>query len=442
MKLITQLAILQQSEYNLERFWRWHQNHLQQNLLIEPETWTLKLKIIRTIVKCLFFLPLFWRFKVALTLTQPGEHIIREITYRRAEQKLKKLRQNGLVVVAIAGSYGKTSTKHILAHTLTPSVSTLMTPKSINTMLGISHVILDELQPKNKVFICELGEFNPGDLHQLTAFLKPDFAILTPIGHQHLELLGSFEKVVAEFTDFAKYFADAPHQLLMAHSNQTWLQNPNITTYGTDKNSNFQIHSAHVSRAGTEYQVIAHTQLSSAVTLKVFTPLFGEHQALNSLPTFWLAEKLQIPAQKIVQALANMPYIDRRHSPTFAAQNILILDNSYNTNPDSVTESIKLLNQLEPTNRLMITTGFVEQADEAEKNHEHFGFQLASSVDYLGLWNAKYASAITKGFLAGGGSENRIIVGQSQAELVQKMQGFLIPGSVLVFEGGYQELYS
>jgi len=439
MQLTTQLAILQQSEYNWDRFLKWYKSHRQAEIEIEPEKWTPKLKLIQKIVTVLFFLPIGWRFKIALLMTQPGEKALRLATYQKAQQKISELRKKGLVVVAIAGSYGKTSTKHILYHTINPQVVSLMTPKNINTKLGISQVILNDLKPDHQVFFCELGEFNPGDLKALTEFIQPDWAVLTPIGHQHLELLGSFEKVVAEFQDFANFFALTPEHLLVAEHNRALLKNQNLTYYGSEPSSEWRTAEVKVSRAGTEYQVIAPGQTTP---LTVFTPLFGEHQALNTLPTFWLAQKLKLPLPQITQTLAALPYIDRRHQPIFSENNILILDNSYNTNPDSVKESLKLLNQLQAGNRLLITAGFVEQGAEAERAHQVFGQLLASKVDYLGLFNAKFAANVLKGFTEAGGQADHVVQGTSQIDVVQKLQPFMISGSVVVFEGGYQEIHN
>lgn len=435
MKLHTLLAILQQSEYNLDRFQVWVTQHPQAPD-IEPEQWTPKLRLIRQVVQGLFFLPFIWRFRLALLLTQPGEHALRRVTYARARQKIQMLRRQGLVVVAIAGSYGKTSTKHILQHALNPQLPSLTTPRSINTMLGISHIILRELTPQHKVFICELGEFNPGDLAELTRFLQPDWAILTPIGHQHLELLGSFDHVVDEFKKFVSVFEGTLDRVITATGNQTWLKLP-LTTYGQPP-AEWQIQNAQVSRAGTEFEVWSH---ALPQPVPVFIPLFGEHQATNTLPAFWLATKLGLSATQIAHNLSTLEYVERRHQPIFAEHNVLILDNSYNTNPDSIRESLKLLNQLNQGQRIIITAGFVEQGNEAETAHQQLGQLLAKTVDYVGIFNAKYVDHIKKGFIEAGGQPERVIVGRNQEELVQKMQPFITPGSVILFEGGYQEIH-
>jgi len=437
MNQTTLLAILQQSEYDFPRFEKWVNAHPDFHKTIEPEAWTPKLKAIRVAMSGLSFLPPLLRIKVALILTQPVEYFIRQHTYRQAEAKLNRLRRSGLQIVAVAGSYAKTSVKHQLAGTVGREIPLLITPKSINTMLGISQVILNDLQPEHKLFVVEMGEFKSGQVLELLQFIEPEFGVLTPIGHQHIELLGSFENVIKEFTDFAHFFANHPGRLLISDRNREYIASD--VYYGDSATSNFRVSTVIVTRAGTEYQVhVPH----AAETQSVFTPLFGEHQAVNSLPAFWLADHFNLDLHTIAKHLATLPYIHRRHEPTFAENNVLLLDNSYNTNPDSIKDSFKLLNQLDATHRIMITAGFVEQGDEATDAHFKLGELAAKQLDYLGLFACSYEEEVKAGFQAAGGNLNRITTGATQAEVVESVQSQIIPGTVIIFEGGHQEIHS
>src|SRR5690554_3802461 len=142
MNKTTLLAILQQSEYDVPRLKQWVKDHASETQVIEPPEWTPKLKLINLVSSLLFFLPSVTAIAVATWVTFPLEQVIRWYYYFSATSKLLRAKKQGLVVVAIAGSYAKTSTKHILAHALGGSHQVLMTPKSINTLLGIAHVIL------------------------------------------------------------------------------------------------------------------------------------------------------------------------------------------------------------------------------------------------------------------------------------------------------------
>ena len=94
------------------------------------------------------------------------------------------------VVVAVVGSYGKTSTKHVLAQLLQPQVNTLPTRKSFNTLMGVTRVINEDLTSDDKVFVVEMDAYAPGEIATMSSLVHPRIAIVTAIGPQHMERFG------------------------------------------------------------------------------------------------------------------------------------------------------------------------------------------------------------------------------------------------------------
>lgn len=303
-------------------------------------------------------------------------------------------------------------------------------------MLGISQVIQNQLTQEHDIFIVELGEYHPQDIPALTQFIKPDLGILTPIGRQHLEVIGGIDNLVKSLSHFVKYFKD--QQLLMHELNQQHFTDFTGGFFGTTVSCDFQVKDAQISRAGTEYLIFAK---ATNQTYPAFIPLFGEHQAVNTLTAIWIGQQLQLEIIKIVKRLRTIPYITRRHEPRFAENEVLILDNSYNTNPDSVKESLKLVKQLNPTKSFIVTVGFTELGKDSDQIHHQFGQMLARQIDYVGLIKAPWSDRIIDGFIAGGGKKEHIMIGNSQEEAFQLLQNFVIKGSVILFEGGYREVY-
>lgn len=436
------LTILQQSEYDFNYFQRWYQDHQNENLDLQAEKWTIKLKTIRVFYFFFFIFPVLIRIKLILAIIKPVEFLIRASIYFLAISKLFSLKLFGLKVVAIAGSYGKTSTKHIMSFGLGKQTPTLATAKSINTPLGIAKTILSELKFEHKLFIVELGEHKKGDIKNLCQFVRPEFGILTPIGRQHLERMGNLENIVKVFSEILEYFNFDKEKILVASENHKYFEKYELNYYGKKEKQNtfnfaFYIFNSKISRAGTEFEVAKLDKKN----IKIFSPLYGEHQAANTLPTFWLSDKLNLSTSKLVNSMAKLPFIPHRHQPFFAANDVLILDNGYNSNPDSVVSSLKLVNQLNPTHRIIITPGFLELGKESEKIHQEFGKLLARQVDYLGLLDFPPQEAIIEGFKKSGGKENQIATGKTQEEVLNKLRPKIIKGSVILFENGVNEVY-
>lgn len=431
----TLLAIWQQSEYDWRQFSAWYSLHQYDDLVIEPERWTIKLRLLQLLIGALPFLPRLVRFSVALALIAPFEQVVRWVVASVAAGKLWWLRRRGLIVVAIAGSYAKTSTKHILEHTLAADRNVLITPHSINTLMGVSGVIIRSLHAQHQVFIVEFGEYHPQDIPRLTSWIRPDYGILTPIGRQHLEIIGGFDELIKTFSSFVTFFHNAKN-ILIAEENREHFSQQKYSSYGKTTASTYRTSSAQVTRRGTQYAVYVPEKFEA------FIPLFGEHQAINTLPALWLAQQLGVENERVVERLSTLPFIPRRHEPTFAANGMLILDNSYNTNPDSVQSSLQLIEELKPQRALIVTMGFTELGDEAKAIHRSYGKQLAKTMDVVGLIETRHTPEIIDGFVGAGGKREQIVIGKTMDEAIQLLSAWMGPDAILLLEGGYRELYT
>ena len=101
-----------------------------------------------------------------------------------------------LTVIGITGSYGKTTVKEMLKTVLAKKYKVLSTPKSFNTLFGISQVIKEQLKPEHEIFIVEIGAYKIGEIAELCRMVKPKIGILTGITNQHLERFGSEENII------------------------------------------------------------------------------------------------------------------------------------------------------------------------------------------------------------------------------------------------------
>src|SRR5690606_41827035 len=108
---------------------------------------------------------------------------------RRARMRLAE--RPDLTIVSITGSYGKTSTKFIVAEILRQRFNVLASPSSYNTPMGLCIVINEMLQPEHQVLVLEMGVRHPGDMAELGSIARPDIGAVTTIGLAHVETMGS-----------------------------------------------------------------------------------------------------------------------------------------------------------------------------------------------------------------------------------------------------------
>ncbi|MDP3990875.1 MAG: Mur ligase family protein, partial [Candidatus Nealsonbacteria bacterium] len=125
---------------------------------------------------------------------QPLAVILRNRIINQAKKKRAKL--NDLLVIGVTGSYGKTSTKEFLAAILSEKFRVLKTKEHQNSEVGISQCILDELDSRHEIFVCEMGAYNKGGIKMLCDIAKPKIGVLTGINEQHMATFGSQEKII------------------------------------------------------------------------------------------------------------------------------------------------------------------------------------------------------------------------------------------------------
>ncbi|MEP7167058.1 MAG: UDP-N-acetylmuramoyl-tripeptide--D-alanyl-D-alanine ligase [Candidatus Woesebacteria bacterium] len=408
LSIETKLAILQQTEYEWSRYIRWFQANKNSSLVVKPKKWTFKLQLLRVMAPVL-------SLRFSLLLLEIPKKIIIWAYVLVATIKLRYLQKRGLKVIAIAGSYGKTSTKYIAHHVLSGSRKILMTPENINTPIGIARLILSKLNSSHEVFLAELGEYYPGDIAGLVHFLSPDYKILTPVGYAHMERFGSEENLKKALTELVTTEANKGKHFV----------------YGKDYGEN-SVTDVQVSRAGTEF---SYNERS------FFIPLYGKHNAVNTLPALWLAQEFGIDLNMVAQKLSSVAFIPHRLEPTLLEHNILLLDNGYNANPASSVETLSVVKELEASQKIIFTPGYIELGDIQEHENEKLGKRIAQIADVCVVIIGVNTQAIVKGLKTGGLEEDQIILAKGEQEGMEQIKNMVKPSAIILFENSVPELY-
>ena len=118
-----------------------------------------------------------------------------------------------------------------------------------------------------------------------------------------------------------------------------------------------------------------------------------------------------------------------------------MLDNGYNTNPNSVKEALKVLQDVPAKKRIVVTPGFVELGNKQQMYNEHLGEALADAADVVCITGTINAEALRKGLLSKDYKESNILTAENETEALLKLQPYLKPETVVLFEGGTPEVY-
>lgn len=309
------------------------------------------------------------------------------INNRYLKQAKKKMKGMSPTIIAITGSYGKTSIKHILAHILAASAPTLATPGSVNTPMGVVRIIREKLEKKHKYFIVEMGAYGPGSIERLCQITPPDLGIISAVGLAHFERFKSLKAVFSTKFELADALKKNQGEVIV---NTAAIDPKRLKKYlKTNKrvvlcegNSAFYLNSYSQTRRGLEI----HLQIvwkGKEQDLEVEVPLFGPHQATNILLATVAALKLGIEPAIIKAALKTMPQISHRLEVSTHKGGLTVIDDAYNSNPAGFSSALDLLETLKkPAGRaILLTPGMVELGSEHNPQHRELGKKAAKIVD-------------------------------------------------------------
>jgi UDP-N-acetylmuramoyl-tripeptide--D-alanyl-D-alanine ligase len=331
----------------------------------------------------------------ALALVRPVEARLLEPYVDRARQRLAAVAPR---VVAITGSYGKTTTKGYVAHLVAGSFSVVATPASFNNTAGLARAINEHLATGTQVFVAEMGTYGAGEIAAMCAWTSPEVAMITSIGPVHLERMGSVERIAeakAEILDKASVAVlNVDHPLLAQLAEKVeeegktvWRcssQGPRADVTVTAEAGGLRVRAAHV---GAEMDLLV--------------PVGPDVEPGNVACAVAAAVCLGVPAATVAARLASLPGAPHRRSAQHGANGASIIDDTYNANPAGARAALALLGVIgDPAGkRVVVTPGMVELGRLQDRENANFAAgagTVATELVVVGRTNARALMAGAK----------------------------------------------
>ena len=347
--------------------------------------------LISTLGFVIFYLAPLWLVAGNL-LMQPLETYFRRRYLQHAKQVLDSI---GPKIIGITGSYGKTTTKNFLRDLLSVRYRTYATPKSYNTLMGISLAINRDLADdyRAEYFVSEMGAYVEGEIERICRLTPPDIAVVTEIGPQHLERFGSLVNVKNAKYEIVKNLPpngvavlnwDNPYIREMAAEGypNTILTVSRETPIDAAREHGLTWVARDISESlsGLEFVV---TRVATGEQAQIVTSIVGEHNVTNLLLCIAVAHHEGIGLRDIAMRIGSLQPAESRLVLNSTAAGITIINDAYSANPKGVVSALKVLGMHETGARLLITPGMIELGDMQDaENHK------------LGLLAAEYATDI------------------------------------------------
>jgi UDP-N-acetylmuramoyl-tripeptide--D-alanyl-D-alanine ligase len=273
-------------------------------------------------------------------------------------------------VVAVVGSTGKTSTKDILGALCSAATPTVWAEASQNNEIGLPLTVC-RLEPDTAVLVAEMGMRGLGQIEALCEIARPDVALVTSIGPEHLELVGTVARVAEANAEaiaalppggIAIVPADAPE--LNPHLGRTDIEIRRFDCNAIEGGG----HDWRFALAGGE------------IALRL--PFTARHMAENTLAALVAYEALGLPLER-AQAGADAIVLSRwRGEETRLPGGGLVINDAYNANPTSMRAALlDLVARAGSRRRVAILGEMAELGAESERYHVEIG----RVVDELGI---------------------------------------------------------
>jgi UDP-N-acetylmuramoyl-tripeptide--D-alanyl-D-alanine ligase len=362
----------------------------------------------------------------ALAVTEPIQRRRARPWIDKAKARLQAVKPT---VVAITGSYGKTSTKGYVRHLVEGSFDVVATPASFNNALGLARAVNESLTPGAQVFVAEMGTYGPGEIAAMCEWATPDIAAITAIGPVHLERMGSEDAIAQAKSEILTYastvvlnvdderlarIADAQAQqsktVIRCASTDTQADADIVVTYEHDD--------LVVTRHGAELARVAAT---------------GDQAPTNVAVAVAIASALGVPDDAIAKRLPTLPTAPNRRAITKGSTGATFIDDTYNANPAGARAALTTLQRLgrDADRVVVVTPGMVELGRRQHDENKAFAqraSEIATDVVVIGATNRK---ALEAGAHEG---RARVVLVDGRAQATAWVRDNTNDGDVVLFE--------
>ena len=381
-----------------------------------------------------------WVLLAALAM-KPVEAYFRRGFKKQARQTLRQ--RPDLTVVGITGSYGKTSTKFILAEILRQRYNVLASPGSYNTPMGLCLVVNNQLKPEHQVLVLEMGMRYRGDIRELCDLAPPDLAVVTSVGVAHLESMGSVENIAREKGDLLAFMkpdgiavlnVDDEHVAAMADRAPGRVWRVSVEGRADADISAWDI------RYGSEgASFVVRDETGAEATVK--TKLLGKHNVLNILLGVAVGRAMGLRLRQMAHAIARVAPVEHRLQLRREGA-VTIIDDAFNANPVGARNAVEILGQFDTGRRVIVTPGMIELGERQSAENRAFGQHIARHADLAVLIGPQQTRPIQEGLQVENFPEDQTKIFASFFDAQTFLKSYLRPGDVVLYENDLPDQYN
>lgn len=376
------------------------------------------------------------RGAAAVLVTRPVPAPVADVTVIRVADGLEALaavaagwrRRFHPVVVGVTGSIAKTSTKEAVAAVLARRFTTLRSEGNRNNEVGLPLTVLD-LGPEHEALVVEMGMYVGGEIADLARVARPSIGVVTAVQAVHLSRIGTLEAIEQAKGELLEALPADGMAVLNA-------DDPVVRRMG-DRTAARSISYGFADDADVRAEAVTSDGLAGMTfTLRTPTgrraarvPTLGRLSVHNALAASAVGVAAGLTPDEIVAGLADGWSAPHRVQLVRAGE-VVIVDDTYNASPGSVTAALDVLSEL-PGRRIAVLGEMLELGDAHEDGHRVVGEAAAETVDRL-VVVGEDASAIADGAISAGLDPARVVVLADAEAALDHLRSRLRDGDVVL----------
>ncbi len=323
-------------------------------------------------------------------------------------------------VVAVVGSAGKTSTKDILGALCAPHTPTIWADKSLNNEIGLPLTVC-RLEADTKILVTEMGMRGLGQIAVLSAIARPDVAVIPHIGPEHLELLGTVEKVAEANAEVIAALPAGGTAVVPAGSAEL---EPYLDR-GDIEFRRFDPADARLENGHARFRV-------DGQDVELELPFTQHHHAVNTLAALHAYAALGLPLDRASAGAPQIRLSPWRGQEVALAGGGFVVNDAYNANPDSMRAALVHLAERAGARRRVAVLGeMAELGDTSQRYHREIGHlarELEIGVIAVGEPAREYGPAVWTADVEGAVEAARAFLRPGDAVLVKASRAVGLEG--------------
>jgi len=343
--------------------------------------------------------------------------------------------QHQAVKIAVAGSYGKTTMKELLATVLSEGLKVAVTPANKNVS-GSHAQFAKSLKGDEDVLVIEYGEGAPGDVERFARVTQPTHAIITGLAPAHLDQYKTLHAAGEDIFSVGRYLK-GQHVYVNDES-------PSLKRFLKKSYHLFDRHGAlgwKVSEIVVDFSGTSFTLKKGKHSLKLQSQLVGKHQVGFLALAAALSLELGLTMAQVKAGVAATKPFEHRMQP-YKLAGAWIIDDTYNGNLEGIRAGTELLHDLKAGRKIYVTPGLVDQGEETERVHKQVGHLIAAAKPDLVVLMKNSVTEYIKAGLDKANYKGEVQVEDKPLEFYTNLQHFVAHGDLVLMQNDWTDNYA